>query len=231
MTLENDSWKEYVAKTKQLIIDGLHNRKIRFYNNELIKKLRTIYSGGIPASILLLSNGLCNRYCYDRALLLARAFFDIDDDISLLYVNIKSIRMNPNSLPSDKYKTNHCIIERITKDGKHLIYDTSMGFIYDKDYYWQLEDPEIKKVFNKKEVKEILNKKDELYPQAVEQDKYASVLWVPFVEATYGMIGERYAQEDENILKREVELYKNLIGYNDVVKVVSEDMMRLELRK
>ena len=63
MNLENDSWNEYVSKTKQLIIDGLNNRKIRFYNKELIEKLRNIYSGGIPASILLLCNGMCNGYC------------------------------------------------------------------------------------------------------------------------------------------------------------------------
>ena len=62
-------------KYKMLLIYGLSKGLIFPYDDELIERLRNVYYGGVPASIILLSNGLSNGYCYDRALLMARAFF------------------------------------------------------------------------------------------------------------------------------------------------------------
>ena len=47
-------WKLFQKKSRALLIYGLKKGYIAPYDEELIEKLRTIYHGGIPASILLI---------------------------------------------------------------------------------------------------------------------------------------------------------------------------------
>ena len=223
-------WEQFVDRRATLTMAGLRSKRINFYNRKLVEKLRNIYSGGIPASIMLLSTGMCNGHCYDRALLMSRAFIDEEDDINLLYLNIKCISLNPNSFDDNDHFANHCVMERITKEGKHLIYDTTMGFIYDKELYWEIEEPEVKAVVDKKTIKMSLAKEDEWWPEDVERDKDGAFLWLPCIEYTYGAVGEKYAQENANALKYEVELYKQKIGYDEVVKEATADMNRMFYR-
>ena len=56
--LQTMKWNLHNYKLKQLLIWGLKNGYITPYDDTLIEKLRNIYDGGIPASILLLSNGM-----------------------------------------------------------------------------------------------------------------------------------------------------------------------------
>ena len=51
--IQNLRWKYYQLKRKKLILYGLKKGLITPYNDSLIEKLRTIYYGGIPASIIL----------------------------------------------------------------------------------------------------------------------------------------------------------------------------------
>lgn len=125
-------WDIHQKKHKMLMIYGFQHGLIFPYDEELIKKLRNVYYGGIPASIILLSNGMSNGHCYDRALLMSRAFLNDEDDVNLLYGDIDSLKLNPNFISDSPHYADHCFVERITKDGRHLIYDTSCGFIFDK---------------------------------------------------------------------------------------------------
>ena len=156
-------WNLYNYKSKQLLIYGLKKGYIAPYDDILIEKLRTIYYGGIPASIILLSDCMSNGYCYDRALLMSRAFLEEEGDVRLVYASIDSLRLNPQLVNStDQLYADHCIVERVTKDGKHLIYDTSSGFVYDKKLYWLMEHPIIRHINNKNSIIEFI-KSDEHY--------------------------------------------------------------------
>ena len=93
--LQELKWNLYEKRSQKLLIRGLKNGNIEPYGDYLIEQLRDIYYVGVPASIILLSNGLSNGYCYDRALLMARAFFDGDNDIKLVYASIDSLKLNP----------------------------------------------------------------------------------------------------------------------------------------
>ena len=77
-------WYLHQKRYKMLLIYGLQHGLIFPYDDELIGKLRNVYYGGIPASIILLSNGMSNGHCYDRALFMSRAFLDEEDDVKLL---------------------------------------------------------------------------------------------------------------------------------------------------
>ena len=224
-------WKLHNYKNKKILIWGLKNGLIIPYDDRLIEKLRSIYYGGIPASIILLSDGLCNGHCYDRAVLLSRAFFDEEDDIKLLYARINSLKLNPELAGKDDIHYDHCIVERITKNGKHLIYDTSTGLIYDKRLYWLSEHPKIRKINDKESIIKFVREDEEYEPEDIERDKYAAPFILPMIEATYGRPNEMYSTLGIELLQREIELFKQDIQYDDICREIDEDMKRLGLRK
>lgn len=62
--LQEIKWTLHNYKVKKLLIQGLKSGYITPYDDNLIEKLRNIYYGGIPASIILLSTGMSNGRCY-----------------------------------------------------------------------------------------------------------------------------------------------------------------------
>lgn len=224
-------WILHNYKTKKILIWGLKHGFIIPYNESLIEKLRTITYGGIPASIILLSDGLTNGNCYDRAVLLSRAFFDEEDDIKLLYATIDSLKLNPKYAgKEDPLFYDHCIVERITKEGLHLIYDTSSGFIYDKKLYWLSENPKIRKVNNKKSIIKFVEKDEDYHPENIERDKYVAPLILPLIEETYGRPNEMYSALGIEMLQKEIEHFKKEINYDDICKEIDDNIKRLGLK-
>ena len=229
--LQDLRWKLFNYKSKKLLIWGLKKGYIIPYNDELIEKLRNIYYGGVPASIILLSDGLSNGHCYDRAVLLSKAFLNTDDDVKLLYATIDSLTLTPTyANEQDPLFYDHCIVERVTKEGHHLIYDTSAGFIYDKDLYWIIEHPKIRKVNDKESIKKFVENEEINAPEDIERDKYASTIILPLIEKTYNRPNEMYSQLGIEYLQKEIEHYKKKINYDDICKEVDEDMKRLGMR-
>lgn len=229
--LQELRWKLHYYKHKQLLIYGLKNGLIIPYDDELIEKLRKVYYGGIPASVILLSNGMTNGHCYDRGLLMSRAFLDDDDDVQLLYATIDSLKLNPKFISDDPLYADHCICERITKEGEHFIYDTSAGFIYDKKIYWLMENPKVRKINSKESIKRFIEDDEDRWPEDVERDKYAAPLILPMIEMSFGKPTEMYSFKGIELLQREIEHYKQTINYDGVVEEIDRDMRRLGLKK
>lgn len=228
--LQKMKWDLHRYKERMLLIWGLKNGLITPYDDELIEKLRKIYYGGIPASVILLSNGMTNGHCYDRALLMSRAFLEDEGDVQLVYATINSLKLNPKFICDDPLYADHCIVERITKDGRHLIYDTSAGFIYDKKLYWLMENPKVRKVNGKESIKKFIEDDEECYPEDVDRDKYVAPLVLPNIEMTFGKPTEMYSAKGIELLQREIEHYKNTINYDDIVEEIDQDMRRLGLK-
>ena len=232
LKLQEIKWNLHNYKSKQLLLWGLKNGYIAPYDDKFIKKLRDIYIGGIPASILLLSDGMSNGFCYDRALLMSRAFLDNEDDVQLVYATIDSLKLNPQFVDKDDpLYADHCFVERITKDGKHLIYDTSSGLVYDKKLYWLMEHPRIREINKKSSLIEYFKSYEFYYPEDIERDKYASPLILPMIEMTYGRPTEMYSQLGINFLQREIEHFKKVINYDGVCKEIDDDMKRVRLKR
>lgn len=229
--LQKMKWDLHSYKQKALLIWGLKNGLITPYDDQLIEKLRKVYYGGIPASVILLSNGMTNGHCYDRALLMSRAFLDDEDDVQLLYADIDSLKLNPQYISDSPLYADHCIVERITKDGRHLIYDTSAGFVYDKKLYWLMEHPKVRKINNKESIIKFINEDEDFHPEDVERDKYIAPLVLPMIEKTFGRPNEMYSLLGIELLQREIEHYKKTINYDGVVEEIDQDMKRLGIRK
>ena len=224
-------WYLHQKKYKMLLIYGLENGLIYPYDDKLIEKLRNIYYCGIPASIILLSNGITNGHCYDRALLISQAFLEEDDDINLLYGDVDSLKLNPKLISNSPLYADHCFVERITKDGRYLIYDTSSGFIFDKKMYWIMENPKLRHINSKESIRKFMEAEEFRYPENVENNKYASPLILPFIEKTYGRPTEMYSVLGIELLQREIEHYKKTINYDGIVEEIQQNMKRLEIRK
>ncbi len=207
--IQKMKWDLHSLKWKYSLIWGFSNNSVKLYDDELIEKLRDVYYGDFPASIILLSNFLSNGHCYKRALLLASALLDTDDDIKLVYASINSIKLNPTM---KDFSSDHCFVLRTTKDNKQLVYDTSNGLVYDKKIYWKIEKPKVRKVNDKDSIKKFLeeNKNNEI----VKGDPFIKSITLPMIENTYGNVNEVYSFKGIELLQREVELYKKKINYN-----------------
>lgn len=230
--LQKMKWNLHNYKSKQLLIWGLKNGYIAPYDDALIEKLRNIYYGGIPASIILLSDDMSNGYCYDRALLMSRAFLDTEDDVQLVYATIDSLKLNPQLVNcDDPLFADHCIVERVTKDGQHIIYDTSSGFAYDKKLYWLMEHPKVRHINDKNSIIEFVKSDECYYSEDIEGDKYVFSLILPMIEMSYGRSTEMYSYLGIELLQREIEYFKKSINYDNVYQEINDDMKRLELKK
>ncbi len=230
--LQKIKWDLYKYKSKKLLLWGLKHRYIAPYNDKLIEKLRTIYDGGIPASILLLSDGMSNGHCYDRALLMARAFLDEKYDVKLLYGSIDGIRLNPKYIAdTDSSYADHCFVEVTLESGRSIIIDTSSGLVFDKSLYWLIEHPKIRKINKRDSIIKFVESDEYYHPEDIERDKYAMPLILPMIEMTYGRPNETYSLLGIELLQREIEHFKGVINYEGVCQEIDEDMRRLGLRK
>ena len=226
--LEEERWKNFWDKYCELFNEGVKNKKVRPYDDKLLEKLREVYYGGIPASIILLTPKLCNGHCYDRALLLTHAFKE--DEFRLVDANINSIRLHPNYIEKARDKdtgelkknyATHCFVEKTEKDGSVWVYDTTAMVAFDKELYYQMEEPEVLKI-NSKQATETYFEYVEIEQADLERDKYASAIMIPKIETA--ITDEDPYRED---LKREIEIYKEKIGYDALCREVEEDMKRV----
>lgn len=62
---QKNKWDIFVKKNKLLLYNGLLTGEVKPYDDELIRKLRNIYDGGLPASLLLLCRGMSSGHCFD----------------------------------------------------------------------------------------------------------------------------------------------------------------------
>ena len=158
-------------------------------------------------------------------------FLEDEEDVQLIYATVNSLKLNPEFISDDPLYADHCVVERTTKDGRHLIYDTSSGFIYDKRLYWLMENPKVRKVNSKESIKKFIENDEDYYPEDIDSGKYAATLILPIIEKRVGKSNEFYSFDGIELLQREIEYYKQSINYNDVLEKMEQDMKRLGLKK
>lgn len=215
-------WQQFHRRRDELLLKGLENGSITPYSEEDITKCRQKTYGGLPISIIILSDGLCNGFCYDRALVLASALLE-SDDIRLLYGDTDTFRLNP--LYADNPASwRHCILERTCKDGRKLIYDTAYGLIFDKEIYWEIERPQICHVRTKQEIAEYLEEENRIHPENAKEDKWLNLATIALLERTFDNTDEIYAQEGLKMLQREISFYKESIHYDELSRQVASDI-------
>lgn len=225
--IEEKKWMLYLKRREALMRYGFKKGLIKPYSEEFIESLRTVYYGGIPASILLLSKKTCNGKCYDRALL--ATFGCGDDDFQLVDADIDGITLNPKFV--DEYKStlqennanehygNHCFLERTTKDGTVWVYDTTWGLVFEKNLYYEIEHPKVTKI-NDRKATEAYIEYQEIKNADIEKDKYVLPALLPLIEA----VAETETGPYKKLLQIEIELFKQNIGYQAICEKVKQEL-------
>lgn len=223
--IQKTRWQLHLERHHLLFRYGIKNGLIREYDEELLSKLRHVYYGGIPVSILLLHERLSNGYCYDRGTMVTLGFGD--DDFEVVDASIDSIRLNPKII--DEYKNqdidddygDHCFAIRKKSDGTEWVYDTSLGLVIEKNLYFKMEKPKVRVVNNKEKTTEFLNK---FYFDDcdIERDRYAVPLILPMIESNLISTQPFYLDK----LKREIDIFKREINYDKVCSEIKLEKNR-----
>ncbi len=210
--------KEQIRRTNQIhkqLIKGAKQGKVYTYVPALIDRLRPYQVGGLPVSILLLITELCNGLCYDRSLLMSLAF----NDAKIVHGDIESLRITAG----EKY-AEHSFVETTEFGGnKTWVVDTSIGLIYDKDFYYELEKVKVNAEIPKQE---IMNSYaiQSIISSDFEQDKYALPLYLPLIEnviKTSRWLGTASYRE---MIEKEIAHFKEAIDYESIEREIAEDM-------
>ena len=219
---ENETWLLYQEKARLMLGDGARKGLVKAYGPELLLKLRNVYYGGLPASVLLYIGNLCGGYCYDRALLITLGF-DEEDEFQLVDANINSVLLNPFYIErhresSNKNWANHCFAERV-EDGITWVYDTTKRFKIEKGLYYKLENPQVTEVNDKQTVMNYIEYQ-EIKSADIERDKYLLPFVIPYIEETI-----EHQEFDREIAKYELETFKGVVHYDDIFQEIEADML------
>ncbi len=206
--------KKFQKKHTKYLVHGFKNKLVFPYPDVLFNALRPFQLGGLPASIVLFDNELCNGKCYDRARLMSLAF----DDATVVHADINSLRVQDCGSPE------HAFLEtKAFGGGRTWVIDTSIGLIFDKDYYYKFEQPKINHVFPK----EVL-KKDPMLHEIVASnfanDKYMLPIYLPNVEASIAHSNHLGTVMYREKILAEIEIFKKKIGYDAIRKEIDDDI-------
>lgn len=207
--------KLFEKKHKKMLAYGIKHKLIFTYPDALFNRLRPYQVGGFPASIMLFIIEMCNGKCYDRSLLMQLAF----SDCQIIQADVETLRVTAG----EEYAEHSFVVTKEFGGNKEWVVDTSMGLIYDKDYYFKFENPTINRIITKEECMNYSETK-EIIAGDFENDKYSLPLYLSFIEQCIknskwlGTIIYR-----EKVLS-ELEKFKQAIGYDLIKAEIDEDI-------
>lgn len=209
--------KELIDKErKDKIVDGMEKGLVHTYPDELFDALRPYSVAGFPAGIMLFNNVQCNGHCYDRAMIMQLAF----EDCKVVYADIESLRGNEKGLSPE-----HAFVETTEFGGnKTWVVDTSVGLIFEKDYYYKFEQPKVNAVFSKEEC---MNHPTviSILANDFEKDKYALPLTMPIIESAIKSNNHIGTVLYRDKVLEELEKFKTAIGYDAINEEIEQDLV------
>ena len=220
--------KWYWKKHMWLFKLGWKHKMVGMYSDAFLEKLRDVYYGGIPASIILLDPARCRGKCYDRAILAAAGLKDMD--YRVVHADIDGIKYNKRTMadvaylksvgePINKRYANHCYIE-FEAGGLTWVLDTTDALIYEKHLYQLLHRPKVTCIRTKEETLTFPDYVD-IVEADIDRDKYIVPTSLPMIEAEI----ERYSMYKEQA-RREIELFKKRIDYDALCAEIEDDKRR-----
>lgn len=191
---------------------GAYTQRIGTYDQALIEKLRFVYYGGMPASIILMVQPLCKGNCYDRASMLSLGL----DKFDLVWGSIMRLRSGPSIVAngySELEDSDHCWVE-----SGGWVYDTSHCLKYKKWFYYLIERPIVRR---RKDQDWCRSQPyyQEMLEDSVKIDIGLLPIIVPLIEphVKKSVYGSR--------LESEFELFKDRINYHQIRDEFYSDMI------
>ncbi len=210
---------EKLDKIHNKIFWALKHKKAYPYPKGLFDSLRPYSFGGFPISILVLINELCNGFCYDRASLMSLAF----DDATIVHGDVESLRITSSEDDSPE----HAFVETKAFGGhKTWVIDTSMGLIYEKKFYYELEKVKVNRVIPKEVIMQSPDIHDILTAN-FENDKYALPMTMPLIENAIKASNHLGTVMYKKVALQELENFKAAIHYDEIVAEVEADIQMM----
>ena len=215
----NEKQQARLAEINDKIIWGLKNKKVFLYPDVLFDRLRPYSIGGLPISIMLFVPELCNGHCYDRSVLMSLAF----QNCKVVHADIESLR-----LTAGEELAEHSFVETPEFGaGKSWVVDTSIGLIYDKDFYYELEKPKVNREISKKscmQSPDIIG----ILASNYEDEKYSLPMLLPLVENLVKNSDNLPTCIYKDKLEDEIIKLKQAVNYDALVREIQEDMQMIK---
>ena len=156
------------------------------HEEELVERLRGLTYRGFPLSIVLFCREFCRGECYSMSMNISRGM----DKFKLVHGDVNFIVLN------DEYP-NHSWVE---KDG--FVYDTTDGFRWDKDLYYELFQPVVREVYTEETVKDygdyqrvLSHSHDEVDPLQLQ----LMIQYIELLETENPYVNSKFLQNEINI--------------------------------
>lgn len=221
---EKIKWELFKIKREAMYQYGLKHNKVFVYDEEIISKLRNYYFGSFPVSLLLLLEKGVAGFCYDRSPFIVYGF--LDDDFEYVSGDADSMKLNPEFIDQhnkgvlgDLYGE-HAIVVRKVDENLELVYDVTLGLIFEKDFYYKLENFKPRVVRGKKETIERANL--ECHDGSdFDREKSSLLTLLPMFEGA-SAVQDFYS----DYLVNEIRILKEKSGYDNMVKEMHEKKKR-----
>lgn len=180
---------------QDVMIKALKDGKVLPYEDELITKLRDLTYRGFPLSIVLFCREFCRGECYSMSMNLSRAM----EHFTLVHGDV-------NFIVLDEKDPNHSWVE---KDG--FVYDTTDGFRWDKDLYYELFKPVVREIYDENTVKNYDDYQRVLSHSDEEIELERLKLMIQYIE----LLETEQPYVNSEFLQREIDLWREKNNISD----------------
>lgn len=180
---------------QDVMIKALKDGKILPYEDELITKLRDLTYRGFPLSIVLFCREFCRGECYSMSMNLSRAM----EHFTLVHGDV-------NFIVLDEKDPNHSWVE---KDG--FVYDTTDGFRWDKDLYYELFKPVVQEIYDENTVKNYSDYQRVLSHSNEEIELERLKLMIQYIE----LLETEQPYVNSEFLQREIDFWREKNNISD----------------
>jgi len=218
---EQEKWDIYKRKRDTLIDYGFKNGLVKEYDEETLKRLRNVSIGGVPGDIYIMSYTMTSGNCRKCARLATFAF--PEDDFEIVDAVVDGVNLCPYNIEEfrgqDIEYGLHTFALRKNKNGLSWVYDTTHGLIIEKNLYFKIENPDIKRVITKEEFQSS-DEYREIKDADFEAEKYLLPLSLPAIEADATSLEHRY----DHILQERIKELKDEVDYDSIAEEFLEEM-------
>ncbi len=163
--------------------------KIAEFEPELIEALRQLSFAGIPLSIYVLSKDSCCEDSHIAAINLSRGM----DSFNLVQGSVRD--------SSDE----HCSHKRSWIEKKGFVYDPILGLRYDRDLYYFLFKPVVKKRYNERSISFDPHYREVIKSGDVKATRDGTILMIQLLEAN----DRENPSVNSDLLRNEIRLWEN----------------------
>lgn len=182
---QND-WEAFLERAQQLTDRGRKRGKVHCYADWFIRGARGEFCRGVPGSLWLLSRELIIHRCATGAMLAAMTLKHAGYEARVLQLEIDGMRLKPLTARNPDEPRYHFVVETM-EHGRPVIYDTSMGMVFDRKLYWKIEHPTVHAVVDGPKVQELTKEFGDFQAPATREEACAAL--APIIDTIGGSYG------------------------------------------